>query len=355
MEINKMNTLTLAGDYVSSFTFVQNDFIDHHMKDINESQIKIYLYLLRSIGSNDQVSVSSIADFFNDSEKDVIRALKYLDKQKLIMLEYDKDKQPAGIRLLQTGENRTQSEVSQEPSEGSIYKAPLETAPEKKTVRRSLSMGELSDFTDRSDIKELIYVAETYLKRTLSQKDLCALLYFNEELGFSADLIEYLIEYCVGNKKRSLAFMEKTAKDWAKRGISSVAEAKACVNAAVPPKVYEVFNAFGIRNRAPVSAEIEFVNKWTQDYDLPMEVIAEACSRTVIKIQKPSFEYADRILEGWHKQNVHHISDVRALDESRNLHASCEKPAKTGRKRKTALQKTSGTDYDALVKELMEN
>ena len=82
-----MNTLTLAGDYASSFTFVQNDFIDHHMKDINESQIKIYLYLLRSIGGNNQVSVSSIADFFNDSERDVIRALKYLDKQKLIMLE----------------------------------------------------------------------------------------------------------------------------------------------------------------------------------------------------------------------------------------------------------------------------
>ncbi len=354
-----MNTLTLAGDYASSFTFVQNDFIDHHMKDINESQIKIYLYLLRSIGGNNQVSVSSIADFFNDSERDVIRALKYLDKQKLIMLEYDNDKQPAGIRLLQTGENRTHSAVSEEPSkepaETVLSENAPEATPEKKAVKDSLSIQELSGFTERSDIKELIYVAETYLKRTLSQKDLCALLFFNRELKFNADLIEYLIEFCVSNKKRSLAFMEKTAKDWAKKGISSVEEAKACVNSAVPPKVYEVFNAFGIRNRAPVCAEIEYVKKWTQDYDLPMDVISEACSRTVIKIQKPSFEYADKILEGWHRQNVHHISDVKALDESRALHTSSEKPAKAGRKKKAAVQKTSGTDYDALVKELMEN
>ena len=354
-----MNTLTLAGDYASSFTFVQNNFIDHHMKDINESQIKIYLYLLRSIGGNNQVSVSSIADFFNDSERDVIRALKYLDKQKLIMLEYDKDKQPAGIRLLQTGESRTRSQVSEgsctEPEKTVFSESAPGTLPEKKTARNSFGMQELSGFTERSDIKELIYVAETYLKRTLSQKDLCALLFFNKELGFSADLIEYLIEFCVSNKKKSLSFMEKTAKEWAKKGISSVEEAKAFTGSAVPPKVYEVFNAFGIRNRAPVSAEIEYVKKWTQDYDLPMDVIAEACSRTVIKIQKPSFEYADRILEGWHRQNVHHISDIKALDESRSLRAAAEKPAKTVRKRKTAVQKTSGTDYDALVKELMEN
>ena len=162
-----MNTLTLAGDYASSFTFVQNDFIDNHMKDINESQIKIYLYLLRSIGGNNQVSVSSIADFFNDSERDVIRALKYLDKQKLIMLEYDNDKQPAGIRLLKTDE--TTGSCSED--------SPAEAAPKTETVyegsrgeetvrapkKSAYGTKELSAFMERSDIKELIYVAEPYL------------------------------------------------------------------------------------------------------------------------------------------------------------------------------------------------
>ena len=337
-----MNTLTLAGDFSSAFTFVQNDFIDYYMRDINESQIKIYLYLLRSIGGNLSVSVSSIADFFNDSEKDVIRALKYLDKQKLITLEYDNDKQPAGIRLLRAEDNR-RTDMEHED---------IEKKPARPRRKKTYSADELLSFRERSDISELIYVAETYLKRTLSQNDLCALLYFNEELGFNADLIEYLIEYCVGNKKKTLSFMESVAQTWAEHGITSADEAKAYVDSSFPQEVYEVFKAFGIRGRAPVEAEADFVKKWLCEYNLPMDIIAEACSRTVIKIQKPSFEYADKILTGWHQRNVRQLSDVQALDQAHAAQGPIA-PPKEKRSKKTS-SKTSATDYDALVKELME-
>ena len=31
--------------------------------------------------------------------------------------------------------------------------------------------------------------------------------------------------------------------------------------------------------------------------------------------QRPNFQYANKILEEWHKNNVHHLSDIQALDE----------------------------------------
>ena len=44
-------------------------------------------------------SVSEMADVFNHTEKDVLRALKYWEKQKLLKLEYDDAKNLTGIHV----------------------------------------------------------------------------------------------------------------------------------------------------------------------------------------------------------------------------------------------------------------
>ncbi len=350
-----MNTLTLVHDYSSAFTFVQNDFIDYYMKDINESQIKIYLYLLRSIGGNMQVSISSIADFFNDSERDVMRALKYLDKQNLIMLEYDNDKQPKSIRLLRAGESKETlvSAQSDELKQETMEPSPSEKKEKKGAGKKSYSAEVLSGFMGRSDIKELIYVAETYLKRTLSQSDLSALLYINEELGFPVDLIEYLIEYCLSNKKKSLSYMKATAADWAQNDVFTVEDAKLYVSKALPAEIYEVFKAFGIKSRNPIDPEIALVKKWLNTYGLPVEVITEACKRTIMNIHEPSFDYADKILKNWKSAGVRSLSDIEALDNARNLKMAANRKEKAQSKKASSAGK-GATDYDAIVKELMD-
>ena len=81
-------------------TVVSNLFIDEYMKDANDAQLKIYLYLLRMMNAGLSTSVSEIADKFNHTEKDVIRALKYWEKNHLLTLEYDDAKNLSGIQLL---------------------------------------------------------------------------------------------------------------------------------------------------------------------------------------------------------------------------------------------------------------
>ena len=62
----------------SDATVVSNIFIDHYMKDANDAQLKIYLYLLRVLSAQKGCSISDLADQFNYTEKDVQRALKTL-------------------------------------------------------------------------------------------------------------------------------------------------------------------------------------------------------------------------------------------------------------------------------------
>ena len=94
-----MGQFTIYKDDYQDFTVISNRFIDVYMKDANDAQIKVYLYLVRMLGANLATSVSEIADKFNHTEKDVVRALKYWEKAQLLSLEYDEDKSLTGIRL----------------------------------------------------------------------------------------------------------------------------------------------------------------------------------------------------------------------------------------------------------------
>ena len=60
----------------------------------------------------------------------------------------------------------------------------------------------------------------------------------------------------------------------------------------------------GISGRNPVDTEISLMNTWLNDYGFTMDIIQEACSRTVLSTGQPSFQYADnvRLLDAQHQR-----------------------------------------------------
>lgn len=94
-----MARIALYKDNYADSTVVSNLFIDEYMKDANDAQLKVYFYLLRMLNAEQAISVSGIADKFNHTEKDVIRALKYWEKQQILDLDFDDNKTLVGIHL----------------------------------------------------------------------------------------------------------------------------------------------------------------------------------------------------------------------------------------------------------------
>ena len=72
-----MGQLTICKNNNMDSTVVSNLFIDEYMKDANDAQLKVYIYLLRAANSNTATSISDMADLFNHTEKDIVRALTY--------------------------------------------------------------------------------------------------------------------------------------------------------------------------------------------------------------------------------------------------------------------------------------
>ena len=100
---------------------------------------------------------------------------------------------------------------------------------------------------------------------------------------------------------------------------------------------YCVLNAYGIKGRGPAASEIAYIRKWTDEYGFALEVILEACDRTMNAIHQPSFDYTDSILKRWKAKNVRQLKDVDAVDaDYRRERERAKELAKERRKLQTA-------------------
>lgn len=340
-----MNVLTLQNYFQSNITLIENEFIDKYMAKANGEYVKVYLLLLRHMNKTDSsLSISHMADCLENTEGDIIRALKYWEKSGLLTLRYDADAQITGIDF---GHSAAPSEPTVTTDSSPIQPLPVqEDAPKKKASQ------------NRKELKQLLFIAEQYLGKTLTRTDVDAITYFYDALGFSADLIEYLIEYCVENGHKSIHYIQKVALSWSDAKISTVEQARNS-SALYNRTCYSVLNAFGIKGRGPATSELEYIKKWTEQDGFDLEVILEACSRTVLAIHQPSFEYADKILQNWLSKNVRTLNDIRILDSAfEQAKVEKKKPApksftQTAPSKFRNFEERS-YDMDALTKELLQ-
>lgn len=305
-----MDSIVLRGSRYSGNTIVSNCFIDEYMAEANGAQLKVYLYLMRCIEADEPVTVPLLADRFNYTETDIMKSLLYWARKGIISLEFDEDRNVSGIIL--------NDPASAEETEITLPKKPSKTQDKKsRQARPSLpeySPAELSAFGAKAEIKQLVFVTEQYLGRTLNPSDMRTLLFIYDELGFSGELIEYLIDYCVGKDKTSFRYIEQTALGWAEAGVKDVDSARAEVKGYAGNDYYTVLRAYGIADRKPVTVEIDYVDKWEKEYGFPVSVILEAVSRTMKAIAKPSFPYTDTILKSWHECGVKDIDDIDGVN-----------------------------------------
>lgn len=89
-----------------------------------------------------------------------------------------------------------------------------------------MSADRLKELREQEDVRQILFLAESYLGTTLSRTVTDELLYIYEELHFSVDLFDYLIEYCVSKGSKDIHYIKKVAFSWHEAGIDTVTRAK---------------------------------------------------------------------------------------------------------------------------------
>ena len=371
-----MTAINISSDIATSFTTVSDIFIDQYMPKANGEFVKVYLYLLRATGSGAGIAtISEIADHFSNTEADIIRALNYWASEGILQVQTGADGQIMGINLcslsvsgMQAAQSNIQSAVADNAAQNNLQNSVVNNAAQNglqndvvnnvaqnistadirmqdsvveklksqtpdmpASSQKEYTLDEIKEFRKNPDISELFFIIETYLKHTLSSTDTNMVLYWLDELHFSTDLVEYLVEYCITKGHSSLRYMNKVALGWADAGIKTVDQAKD--DAAAHSQIYySVMKALGITGRNLVDSEVSLINKWVGEYGFDIELVKAACSKTISAIQKPSFEYTDSILANWRKKDVHTLKDVEVLDAN---FAKANKASATGSSQST--------------------
>ncbi len=373
-----MDHLKIYKDNYADMTAVSNIFIDEYMKDANDAQLKVYLYLIRMMNANLPIGISDIADKFNHTEKDVLRALKYWEMKRLLALEYDEERNLSGIHLLDL--SRQAGSPAEMPTAAVITPmiptvpaitpmapaaaptiapmapvvplkpkpAPEETDPYAKPA---YTLDQLKAFKAQETTSQLLFIVEQYVGKTLTPSEIRTVFFLSDKLSFSVDLIDYLVQYCLERGKKDFRYIEKVAVSWAQEGITTPEQAEK--HAYKYEKiVYDVLKALG-KNNAPTAKEVEYIRHWTKVLGYGMDIISAACERTVLSTDKHRFEYADSILNSWHSADIRHYEDIAKADE--NFRRAKVPQPRVGVSNKFNQFKQNNYDFDALEKELLRN
>lgn len=313
-----------------SFTLVSNIFIDEYMVKANPVFVIIYLLILRKSLSKKDISTENIAKELNILESDVINAIKYWNKEKIINADINNET----IKIVFGDIKSFKEEISE-----NIKKVTLETKPHYSTK-------EISMYKEKFDeVSQLFSMAERILAKPLSVNDLSVLLSLYDWLRLPLEVIAVLLTYCVSNNHSSMRYIEKTAANWAENGIDTAEKAEDYLQ-LFNGSYREIMKVFGISSRNPSPKEQKYMNKWIKSIKMPLEIIKEACNKAIIQTGKVNFPYADGIIEKWHNNNITSLEDIKELENNFNLNKKDETIASSNKIEKPSSKLNKFVNYN---------
>ena len=367
--------MRLNSSLPTGFTSVSHIFIDEYMAAANGEFVKTYLLLLR-LQEEGEITLAELADRLEQTEKDVLRALRYWAREGLLGME-EKDGEITRLQLHTPSSRRetqgtlflsqpapveeavsfVQEAVPAAMPETTAAPAPVqETAVKKEEAlpSRSYSGAKLLALKEQPDFEQMLFVVERYLGRPLTDRDLDVFAYLYDELHFPGEVLEYLAEYCVEKWEREekkkdyrlVRYMEKTALNWHAAGALTLPQAKKQTQLFADSHAmsHEVARELGLRGRGLSPEEEGYLSLWQNELNMPRELVLEACRRTIRSKKEVDFRYTDGIIKSWAKENIRSLEQVKAADERHQNEG--------GKKQEKKASAKAGTDYRSVLSRL---
>ncbi len=314
---------------------VASIFVDKYMAKANATFVKVYLYGLRlcyAVGTKpDNAHIAEALDLL---ESDVLQAWKYWEKEGVIRQRPD-----GAIEFVDlTMETPAPPQVQEKPQ----YKA-REIA---EAVTSDKKMAMLLDF------------AQNIFGKTLGTAETTTLFSFYDWLKLPLEVIMMLLEHCAALEKYSMRYAEKIAIAWADEGINTIERAEQHLqNADKRSKLSRKYKRMlGITGRDLSDSEYAHILQWTEEMQMPQELIKTAYEKAVLATGTTSFPYINAILQSWHKQGIRSIAE---LDRDMPPAPAAKTPAKKTNKflnyEQTAVYDFEEIERRALEKRIKEH
>jgi DnaD/phage-associated family protein len=247
----------------------------------------------------ESISTIDIAQKFNITESDVLNAWKHWESVGII--KFDNTSMSVTFLPVNVPEN---TDIS----------LPAPVISKSIASRPQYTIDELTGYRNQNrDVSRLFERAEHTLGKLLTYNDMNIIFSFHDWLRLPIDVIEYLFIYCEENDHRNLRYIEKCALDWADNEINNLDGALDYVK-NFDKNYRTILHYMGQTSGYPTPSHRKYMDKWLDQWKMPLDLVMEACDRCVSQIDKPKFNYIDRILSEWHKKDITDITGVIAAD-----------------------------------------
>ena len=233
--------------------------------------------------------------------------------------------QKLGLVRLPGGWSTLRTQEQQKLAPGSSPELPAYTISD---VQRASVEGE--------SFKRLLDETASRLGRLLSSNDMMVLFGLYDYLGLPPEVILVIINWCTQETERrygpgkrpTLRQIEKEAYIWQERGIVTLELAEKHVRELVERRQQSsvIQRSLGIRDRALSPSEERYVHAWAE-MGFTAEAVTEAYDRTILKKKELVWPYMNRILENWHKRELHELDAILAADPRDRNSAKQQKQA----------------------------
>ncbi len=269
-------------------TPVENLFIDEYMLRAPGEFVKVYIYGLRlCYHPVESATITTIAQALGMEEKTVLDAFAYWERQRV--LRRVSDKPPTycynNLKQLMVSDSGNEDEIPQ--------------------ANREFNQA----------------LQELFGTRILLAQEYDRAWGWIEDLQFKPEVVLMLVRYCIENSGRKTAVtfnsIEKEAMKWKKKGATTLIAAEEHVRtlSASYEGAQRVVRQFGER-RAPTMDEESMYIKWTSQWGFGLDAILFACRETT-KINRPSFNYLDKVLENMRKKQALTSMDMDKAEKQR--------------------------------------
>lgn len=287
-------------------TAVENLFINHYMPKAQGAYVKVYLYGLSQCATNNATALNNqeLAQLFDMTEGDVIKAWEYWEEQNVLSLSY------SGDDVFITYFNIVSKMLS---SSSAI--------PNRKKETGRNASDQKSGTAEDPEAKRLTYmyrhIEDMYGSRTLTKKDYLQIETWLHDMHFTPETVVLLVEYSMNliNKKETpftaaqiTSYMATVAQSWYAVGIRDYNQAETYINESQEKQhlYYAVYKYLGLKGN-PSTPHKKLMDKWLDKYHYDMPMITAAMERSM----KTDLRYIDGILKRWFEAGHKTLADTQ--------------------------------------------
>ncbi len=291
-------------------TPIENIFINDFMPMANGTYVKVYLLGYKYAYDRDEnieLDNKTIAKHLEISLEDVHNAWSFWEKKGIIEkvninLENPYDYEVKFLNLKQLYIKNNSFIIKGERSK---------EGPKTKGVTSK----DLLEANEIPSINNMFNSIDDIMKRQMVPIEKMKILSWITDYNMNPDVIEKAFSYSIDKGKRNLNYIEGIVRNWYDEGLTNM-ESIIEYFKSKDERYYSyqrIMKALGFHIRPMTEIERKIMDKWLDDYRMPLDLILRACD-TAARTSNPSINYINGTIESWYKKGIKTVEDIDILD-----------------------------------------